>query len=109
MTRFARFALGCFAILIIVSIPTAYVLGAGSVHPPRREFTSSLANQAKQDLAQISAATVDIGVIASDGAHLKGWIATRNPGGDNRPPTNWVLLFHGQSDNRAGTGASRNS
>lgn len=92
----------CFVVLILLSIPAGYVLGSGSLHPLRRELTARQAAEAKAELAEINASVADFAVTAQDGIPLKGWIATR-AGADDPAPENWVLLFHGQGDNRLGT------
>jgi uncharacterized protein len=103
MTRFLKFAAAIMVLLALLAILAAYVLGEGSVHPYRRVLTARAAAEAKQELSEINAATTDIEVGAPDGSELKGWIATHASTPGDPPPTNWVLLFHGQGDNRLGT------
>lgn len=102
MRGLAKFVGVCFVVLILISIPAGYVLGSGSLHPLRRELTARQAAEAKAELAEINASVADFAVTAQDGIPLKSWIAMR-AGADDSPPENWVLLFHGQGDNRLGT------
>lgn len=104
MTRFLKSAVVLVIVLAFVAIPAAYEMGAGSVHPYRRELTSAEAGAAKQELAELNTRATDIEVRAPDGAELKGWIVERSSATpDDPPPSSWVLLFHGQGDNRLGT------
>jgi pimeloyl-ACP methyl ester carboxylesterase len=68
------------------------------VHPIRRELTPDLIREADSSFAATGAAREDFDVRAPDGVLLHGWIVrSKNPNGI------WVLLFHGQADNRVGT------
>jgi alpha-beta hydrolase superfamily lysophospholipase len=72
-------------------------VGSGILHPRRRELTPELVAQADQAFARTGAARKDLEVTASDGVHLYGWtVRPAQANGD------WVLLFHGVSDNRVG-------
>jgi alpha-beta hydrolase superfamily lysophospholipase len=68
------------------------------VRPIRRELTPDLIREADSSFAATGAAREDFDVRASDGVLLRGWkVRPKNPNGI------WVLLFHGQADNRVGT------
>jgi len=73
--------------------------GSGLLHPPRREITPEVVAQCDSAFARVHTAREDFAVIAPDGVRLRGWKVRAAPAiatGD------WVLLYHGQADNRAG-------
>jgi uncharacterized protein len=87
------------AVLLVLAPMAAAVLGReigpGLLHPmnlnPYRE------EQAAQMLARTGAVKEDFVVRAPDGAELRGWkVRPPAPNGD------WMLLYHGVSDNRTG-------
>jgi uncharacterized protein len=93
-----EFAFSITALLMLASLALALVgweIGPGLVHPmnlnPKRIRET-------EDMLKSSGATrEDFTVRAPDGVELRGWkIRPRSPNGD------WVLLFHGISDNRTG-------
>ena len=66
------------------------ILHPANLNPDRHEQTAGM-------LARTGATTEDFAVKATDGTLLKGWkIKPKSPNGD------WVLLYHGISDNRTG-------
>lgn len=68
----------------------AVVLHPAKLNPERTEQTSAM-------LTRTGAVKQDFEVRAADGAVLKGWkVLPPRPNGD------WVLLYHGVSDNRTG-------
>jgi len=74
-------------------------VGSGILHPRRRPLTPELVAQADVAFARVHATRQDFEVIAPDGARLRGWKVRAAPAvatGD------WVLLYHGVSDNRVG-------
>jgi uncharacterized protein len=92
--------LGYLATAILLLLPIAaagigtqlvsVLLHPMNLNPDRQEQTAGM-------LARTGATKEDFEVVAKDGAALKGWKVTpRNPNGD------WVLLYHGISDNRTG-------
>jgi alpha-beta hydrolase superfamily lysophospholipase len=95
MRRFAYIAIFILALLPIAAGFIGNALGPGILHPahlnrPRR-------TQADAMLARTGARKADFTVHADDGIELRGWkIVPSSPNGD------WVLLFHGVSDNRTG-------
>ena len=92
--------LGYIAITILALLPIAagiigHNIGPGILHPanlnPQREAETN------EMLARTRAHKTDFTVHANDNIELRGWkIAPPSPNQD------WVLLFHGVSDNRTG-------
>jgi alpha-beta hydrolase superfamily lysophospholipase len=92
--------LGHVAVAILLLLPLAaagigtqlvsVLLHPANLNPDRHEQTAEM-------LARTGATTEDLEVIAKDGAVLKGWkVEPKDPNRD------WVLLYHGISDNRTG-------
>lgn len=74
-----------------------WLAGPSFLHPFRRELSSNLTKEAESSFSQIGAHPEEFDVRAGDGALLRGWkVRAMKPNG------NWVLVFHGVSDNRAG-------
>src|SRR5947209_4166495 len=97
MRRLARIGL-----IILFFPPTLAAVGGWLVtpaylHPIRRELTPDLVRGADATFSQLRTRRVDFEVRASDGVLPRGW-KVRAP----QPSSNWVLLFHGVADNRAG-------
>jgi alpha-beta hydrolase superfamily lysophospholipase len=73
------------------------MLGRGVLHPMVRPLTPVSIQTSKHVFQEIGALPEDFFVTAPDGAPLRGWkVRPPNSNGD------WVLLFHGVSDNRTG-------
>src|SRR5215472_466801 len=82
LAPFAAAILGCF-------------IGPGVLHP--MNLNPDRIEQTARMLAVTGATKEDFDVRASDGVELRGWkVRPAVPNGD------WVLLFHGVSDNRTG-------
>ena len=65
------------------------------VHP--MNLNPNRAAQVEEMLGRRATAREDFSVRAADGAELRGWkVRARSPNG------NWIILFHGVSDNRSG-------
>jgi len=98
--RFARRIAG-IAVFVLLAVEGLAGNGAGSgiLHPPRRALTPELVAQADAAFARVHATREDFEVLAPDGAHLRGWKVRAAPG---TATGDWVLLYHGQADNRAG-------
>jgi alpha-beta hydrolase superfamily lysophospholipase len=65
------------------------------LHPIRREVSAAEITKADRSFARQNASREDFAVPARDGIVLKGWkVRAAHPNGD------WVLLFHGRSQNR---------
>jgi fermentation-respiration switch protein FrsA (DUF1100 family) len=90
----------CIAIVLLVPMSAAsgYVgnaIGPGVLHPANHN--SERVEETEQTFERTSAVKTDFTVRASDGVELRGWkVVPRSASGD------WVLLFHGVSDNRTG-------
>lgn len=85
-------------ILALLSAASGYIgnaIGPGVLHPANLNPERLL--EAEQVFNRTSAAKTDITVRANDGVELRGWKVV--PGSANG---DWVLLFHGVSDNRTG-------
>ncbi len=94
-----RRVLYAFVILLmlapIVAALLGHAIGPGLLHPAR--LSPERLEETAQMLARTRATKEDFVVRAEDGVELRGWkIHSAEPNGD------WVLLFHGVSDNRSG-------
>jgi len=85
-------------ILILIESAVALIgraIGPGVLHPMRLNPDRTAETQAM--LQRTDATKVDFDVRAPDGIELRGWkVRPSAPNGD------WILLFHGVSDNRTG-------
>ncbi len=94
-----RIAYVAIVLLVLAPIGAGFVghaIGPGVLHPTR--LNPERTEQTAQVLARTGATKEDFTVQASDGVELRGWkVRAPTPSGD------WVLLFHGVSDNRSGT------
>jgi fermentation-respiration switch protein FrsA (DUF1100 family) len=86
------------AILALLSAASGLVgnaIGPGVLHPAN--LNPERLQEAEQTFTRTSAAKTDFTVRANDGVELCGWkVVAPSANGD------WVLLFHGVSDNRTG-------
>jgi uncharacterized protein len=73
------------------------MLGRGVLHPMVRPLTPSSIRATERVLETVGATPEGFTVTAPDGVLLRGW-KVRPPGANG----DWVLLFHGVSDNRTG-------
>ena len=97
MKRAAKVVLSLLVVLPLLAAGAGTLLASGMLHPMKRALTPELVKQADEALTRVSAQREDFEVRASDGVVLRGWkVRPPNPGSD------WVLLFHGVSDNRVG-------
>lgn len=95
---YGRLAYALIILIVIVVTAAGIVgqaLGSGVLHPanlnPKRN------SQAEAMLLRTGASKEDFWVRAQDGIQLRGWkVRAQTPNG------NWILLFHGVSDNRTG-------
>jgi len=96
--RLIRIALMLVLFPPILAAVVGWMASPALVHPIRRELTSDLVREADSSFAVSGATREDFDVRAPDGVLLRGWkVHAKNPNGI------WVLLFHGQADNRVGT------
>jgi alpha-beta hydrolase superfamily lysophospholipase len=71
------------------------ILGPIILHPVRRSIGAAQVAQADESFSRENAIREDFHVTALDGVVLQGWkVRPAHPNGD------WVLLFHGRSQNR---------
>ena len=97
MKRAAKIVLLLLVVLPLVAMGAGTVLASGVLHPMKKPLTPEQAAQADEALARVHASREDFDVRTEDNAVLRGWKA-RPP----QPNGDWVLLFHGVSDNRVG-------
>jgi uncharacterized protein len=94
-----RRAIYIFAALVVLAPIAAalvgHALGPGLLHP--MNLNSERIEQTAQMLARTGATKEDFLVHAPDGTELRGWKIR-----SAKPKSDWVLLFHGVSDNRSG-------
>jgi uncharacterized protein len=85
-------------ILALLSAASGFIgnaIGAGALHPAN--LNPERLQEAEQTFKRTRAADADFTVRANDGVELRGWkVIPPSANGD------WVLLFHGVSDNRTG-------
>jgi hypothetical protein len=98
MKRELKFGALLFAVLIPLGAAAAgMLLASGLLHPMRKPLTAEHVAYADRMTERTGATREDFTVIAPDNAKLHGWkFRAKEPNGD------WVLLFHGVSDNRTG-------
>jgi len=95
LVRSGYFALAFLVLTPLFSAFAGRLLGAGVLHPAN--LNPMRLPQTEEMLRRTGATKEDFSVRAPDGIELRGWkIRARSPNGD------WVLLFHGVSDNRTG-------
>jgi pimeloyl-ACP methyl ester carboxylesterase len=96
--RLIRIALILLLFPPLLAAVAGWLASSALVHPIRRELTPDLIREADSSFAVSGATREDFDVRAPDGVLLRGWkVRPKNPNGI------WVLLFHGQADNRVGT------
>jgi alpha-beta hydrolase superfamily lysophospholipase len=98
MRRLTFVAIVVVVALALLSAASGYIgnaIGPGVLHPAN--LNPERLEETAQLLKRTSAIKVDFTVRANDGVELRGWkVVPASPNGD------WVLLFHGVSDNRTG-------
>src|SRR5271156_2104589 len=86
-------------VLALLSAASGYIgtaIGPGALHPAN--LNPERLQEAAETFARTGATKADFNVRANDGVELRGWkVVPPSANGD------WVLLFHGVSDNRTGT------
>jgi alpha-beta hydrolase superfamily lysophospholipase len=95
--RFIRVAMILLLFPPLLAAVAGWLAGPAFLHPIRRELTPGLIREADASFSVTGATREDFDVRAADDALLHGWIVR-----PKRPNGNWVLLFHGQADNRVG-------
>jgi len=98
MRRLTFIAIVVAVALALLSAASGYIgnaIGPGVLHPAN--LNPERLQETEQLLIRTSATKTDFTVRANDGVELRGWkVVPASPNGD------WVLLFHGVSDNRTG-------
>jgi alpha-beta hydrolase superfamily lysophospholipase len=95
LRRSKYFAIGILALSPFLAAYVGASIGGGILHPAR--LNRMRLPETDQMLERTGATKSGFDVRASDGVTLKGWkVCPRAPNGD------WVLLYHGVSDNRTG-------
>jgi alpha-beta hydrolase superfamily lysophospholipase len=95
MRRLLYIAIAILFLIPCIAALAGCAIGTGILHPMR--LNPERPEQTAQMLERTGATKEDVTVLAPDGARLQGWkVRPRSPNGD------WVLLFHGVSDNRTG-------
>jgi alpha-beta hydrolase superfamily lysophospholipase len=93
-----RLGIAVLAILVLLPLIAAFagkIIAPGILHP--QNINPNRAARNAEMLERTEAVEHDLDVRAPDGVELRGWrIDPHAPNGD------WVLLFHGVSDNRTG-------
>lgn len=97
MTKVLAIALLALALVAALAGYVGAQIGAGVLHPMRRPLDPEMIARADAAFSRVAATRDDFNVTAPDGIALRGWkVRPQTPNGD------WVLLFHGVSDNRVG-------
>jgi uncharacterized protein len=98
MRRLTHIAIVVIVTLALLSAASGYIgnaIGAGVLHPAN--LNPERLQEAEQTFKRTSTKKTDFTVRANDGVELRGWkVVPPSANGD------WVLLFHGVSDNRTG-------
>jgi uncharacterized protein len=95
MRRLTYIAIVVLALLSAASGFIGNAIGPGVLHPAN--LNPERLEEAEQAFQRTGASRADFTVRAPDGAELRGWkVVPPSANGD------WVLLFHGVSDNRTG-------
>ncbi len=95
MRRVMYITIAILALLSAASGLIGNAIGPGVLHPAN--LNPERLQEAEQTFARTSAAKTEFTVRANDGVELCGWkVVAPSANGD------WVLLFHGVSDNRTG-------
>jgi len=98
MRRVTLIVVAVIVVFALLSAASAFIgnaVGAGVLHPAN--LNQERLQEADQTFKRTGAAKTDFSVRANDGVELRGWkVVPATANGD------WVLLFHGVSDNRTG-------
>ena len=95
MRRIIYIVIGLLLFIPALAGLVGYLLGPGVLHPQR--LNPERIQRAQEMFRQTTAKSEDVVVQTHDHVELHGWkVRAAKPNGD------WVLLFHGVSDNRTG-------
>ena len=93
----ARLLLTLLLVPPVFAAIIGWIVAPWFLHPMRRTLSADLIHNADIAFAQVGAKREEFRVVARDGVALRGWkVRAAQPNGD------WILLFHGVGDNRAG-------
>lgn len=97
MKRAAKYCLITLLVVPVLSGVFGQAMGGGILQPARKRLSPEQTQQADAAFGRVDARREDFDVRADDGVLLRGWkVRPRTPNSD------WVLLYHGVSDNRTG-------
>lgn len=111
MRRSIKWIAAFVALTLVFSALGGYWAASMSLHPARRPLSAALIAQADEVFQRDRAERIPFDVRAKDGILLRGWIvqpiASAPPESSSTAISeserrDWVLLFHGVSDNRVG-------
>jgi pimeloyl-ACP methyl ester carboxylesterase len=111
LARPIKWTISIIVLVSVFSAVTGYWAASMSLHPVRRALTPELIAEADSVFQRDHAIRVPFDVRASDGILLRGWLAQPQSDTSAESPSStakkndardWVLLFHGVSDNRVG-------
>lgn len=108
MNRSGKWIVAVVVVILIFSASAGYWAASMSLHPARRPLSAELIAEAGQVFRHDRAERTTLDVRARDGILLRGWIVQPAANSAADPPESkvnsrdWVLLFHGVSDNRVG-------
>jgi pimeloyl-ACP methyl ester carboxylesterase len=102
MTRPIKWAIRIAAIFLLLSACAGYWAASMSLHPLRRALTPELIAEADEVFRRDNAIRIPFDVCAADGVLLRGWLVRPSAAPVGAEVHDWVLLFHGVSDNRVG-------
>jgi pimeloyl-ACP methyl ester carboxylesterase len=97
-TYLIRFTYAALVLVLLSPAFAAFVgraLGPGLLHP--RNFNPKRTEQTSEMLLRTGAKKEDFSVLAPDGIELQGWKIRPHFSSND-----WILMFHGVSDNRTG-------
>ena len=111
MSRLVKWIVAFIVVILVFSALAGYWAAAMSLHPARRPLTPELISQADEIFQRDQAKRTAFDVRTADEILLRGWLVqpTVRVAPDLQTNTtnknnvrDWVLLFHGVSDNRVG-------
>jgi uncharacterized protein len=108
VNRPIKWSLAVVTLVLLFSAFAGYWAASMSLHPERRPLSAELIAEAGQVFRRDGAERTAFEVRAQDGIRLRGWLVqpVANSAADSTASKikarDWVLLFHGVSDNRVG-------
>ncbi len=105
MRSLVKWALAALTVIPLLAGGAGKLMGSGILHPQRRLLTPELVSQSDRMFERVRATREEFDLRTPDGVLLRGWKVRpcawlhRDGAVENG---DWVLLFHGVADNRAG-------